>query len=66
MEYMRERTNTADALKMVMEQMYTKENGDRDDARDVVFIITDGNSNVNQEDTIQRAVEVRIMNNSPI
>ena len=58
MSYMKERTHTADALRLMSEEVFNERNGNREEARDVAFIITDGNSNINPDETIARAIEV--------
>ena len=57
---MRERTNTASALSMLRDRAFTRSNGARDNARKVAFIVTDGNSNINSEETIAEAIRVSI------
>ena len=57
-------TNTANALKVV-EEIAVDALGDRHDAQNVVFVITDGNSNVNEDETIP-AVEVLKKNGARI
>lgn len=49
------RTNTADALRILHEQAFTPENGDRPNVRNIAIIITDGASNVNPERTVIEA-----------
>ena len=66
MQYMRERTNTAAALRVMRENVFNTRNGARNDARDVAFIITDGNSNINSEDTIAEAIKVIIMSQKKV
>lgn len=39
--------------------MFTEDNGDREDARNVAIIITNANSNINKEDTIPRAIDAK-------
>ena len=57
-KYVRGRTHTADALRMMSDDIFNSKHGDRETARNVAFIITDGNSNINPEETIARAIEV--------
>ena len=52
--YRRGSTNTAAALQYVTENMFTPSNGDRNNARNVAFLITDGQSN-NRENTMRQA-----------
>ena len=54
------RTNTASALDMLRTQMFTSDNGDRRDTDNYVIMITDGNSNVNRQDTVKAAIQVRL------
>ena len=42
-------THTADALQQMKDIMFTVANGDRDDAPNVAVVLSDGNSNINQE-----------------
>lgn len=51
-------TNTADALRVV-EEISVDSLGDRNDAHNIVFVITDGTSNVNEEETIPVAESVK-------
>ena len=51
-------TNTAEALRVMRNVMFTEENGDRPDAINVGVVITDGKSN-NREETLQEAVATR-------
>ncbi|KAI0210897.1 Collagen alpha-5(VI) chain [Lamellibrachia satsuma] len=53
------RTNTASALQLMKDNMFTPDNGDREDAPNIAIIITDGNSNINQENTIPYAFDAR-------
>lgn len=53
--YIRGNTNTADALRTVWSQMFTRYNGDRADARNIAILITDGVSNMNSERTLIEA-----------
>jgi collagen type VI alpha len=48
-------TNTAGALKVMREEMFTEANGDRPDVDNVCIIITDGLSNINARKTIPEA-----------
>lgn len=52
--YSRGTTNTAAALQYVGNNMFTPQNGDRNNARNVAFLITDGQSN-NREETMREA-----------
>ena len=53
-------TNTAGALR-VAEEISTSSYGDRYDAENIVFVITDGQSNVKEYDTIPAAQAVKDM-----
>jgi collagen type VI alpha len=53
------RTNTASALQYMKDQIFTAANGDRADAPNFAFVLTDGNSNINQPNTIPMAVAAR-------
>ena len=48
-------TNSADALMMMHTSMFTRRNGDRPDADNIAFMITDGVSNINSRRTIPEA-----------
>ena len=58
-EYIGEKTHTASALRMMREQVFSLSNGDREDVPNFAFIITDGNSNINEEKTIEEAIRAR-------
>ncbi len=58
--FSRGRTNTAEALGLLHETMYTQQNGDRFDAPNFAIVVTDGESNVNPRDTIPQAIQARI------
>ena len=51
-------TNTAGALRVV-EEISHEELGDRFDAENIIFVITDGVANVNEDDTIPAATAVK-------
>jgi len=53
------RTNTAAGLRYACQTIFNAANGDRADAPNYLFILSDGNSNVNMEDTIPAAVACR-------
>ena len=40
--------------------MFTPANGDRDTVPNYAIIVTDGNSNINQQNTIKEAIEARV------
>lgn len=50
------RTNTADALRILHEQAFTPENGDRPEVPNIAIVITDGASNINPEQTPVQAI----------
>ena len=56
--YTRGSTNTAAALQYARNNMFTQSNGDRSNARNVAFLITDGQSN-NRENTMRQAKEMK-------
>ena len=61
LSYTRGRTNTADALRMVREQLLVAAQGDRELVPDVLLVFTDGQSNVNGDQTVPRAIEVMLI-----
>jgi collagen type VI alpha len=54
------RTNIADALMRVKDVMFTPENGDREDVRNTILILTDGVSTLKSEDTLPTAAKCRL------
>ncbi|XP_061187015.1 collagen alpha-1(XII) chain-like [Saccostrea echinata] len=52
-------TNTADGLKTMHEEMFSKANGDRPGVQNICIIMTDGVSNINYERTIPEAKKAR-------
>ncbi|KAL3863774.1 hypothetical protein ACJMK2_005509 [Sinanodonta woodiana] len=58
-EYTKGNTNTAGAIKRATDTFFLKGNGDRDDVRNVLVILTDGKSNINEENTIKEANNAR-------
>lgn len=52
-------TNTADALKVMRNQMFIPSRGDRSDAPNVCVLLTDGVSNINSRRTIPEAEDTR-------
>lgn len=58
--YSRGRTNTQEALNIMRTQMFTQANGDRYDVPNYCVVITDGESNVDPENTIPEAIQARI------
>lgn len=53
------RTNTASALRYACQTIFSAANGDRSDAPNYLFVLSDGNSNINVDDTIPAAVFCR-------
>lgn len=53
------RTNTASGLEYMKDQLFTAANGDRADAPNFAIVLSDGNSNINQQNTIPMAVQSR-------
>lgn len=58
-DYMAGSTNTAGAIQVMRNEMFTKENGAREKASKVGIIITDGVSNINYHRTIPEAERAR-------
>ena len=52
-------TNTADALKTMRTEMFTRGNGDREGVDNIAIVLTDGVSNINSRKTIPEAEETR-------
>ena len=52
-------TNTVEALELVRDDQFQAANGDRADVPNILIILTDGESNVNEERTIPLAEELR-------
>ena len=59
-EYIRGRTNTSGALRMVREQIFVEANGDRPTIPNFAIIVTDGYSNIESDKTIPEAIENRV------
>lgn len=53
------RTNTANALSMLANNIYRSNNGDRSGVPNVAILVTDGYSNVNRQNTIPSADYVK-------
>jgi collagen type VI alpha len=53
------RTNTASGIRYMTNTIFTAANGDRPDAPNYAFILSDGNSNINMADTIPAAIDAR-------
>ena len=58
-QYRGGRTHTASALNMMRMELFGR-SGDREDVPNYAYVITDGNSNVNQRNTIQEAIAAKI------
>uniref|UniRef100_A0A0B7BC59 Uncharacterized protein n=1 Tax=Arion vulgaris TaxID=1028688 RepID=A0A0B7BC59_9EUPU len=52
-------THTAEALRRVRTEMFTSRNGDRLDVPNVLVVVTDGQSNVNNHETLPEARELK-------
>ncbi|KAK3783392.1 hypothetical protein RRG08_001852 [Elysia crispata] len=52
-------TNTADALKTMRTEMFTRRNGDRPGVENICIVVTDGVSNINARRTIPEAEQAR-------
>ena len=52
-------TNTADALKTMREEVFTRRNGDRPGVENICIVVTDGVSNINARRTIPEAEQAR-------
>ena len=57
LRYTRGRTYTADALRLIRQDVFTPGNGDRFDVPNYAILITDGESTVEREMTIPEAIE---------
>lgn len=55
----RGRTNTVSALDKLRNEVFIRDKGDRDGVRNVAVLISDGNSNVDQEYTLEKAERLR-------
>ena len=58
--YSRGRTNAADAIQMMQDQLFIQAAGDRPNVPNVALVFTDGYSNVQKELTVPNAIEARI------
>ena len=54
------RTNTAAALNIMTQTMFTPANGDRYDVPNYAIVVTDGESNVQKEQTLPSAIAARL------
>ena len=52
-------TNTAGGLKTMRTEMFTRQNGDRKNVKNVCIVVTDGVSNINGRNTIPEAERAR-------
>lgn len=52
-------TNTADAIQTMNIDMFTADNGDRRNVRNIAIILTDGVSNINSRRTLSEAEEAK-------
>ncbi|XP_055959255.1 collagen alpha-1(XII) chain-like [Patella vulgata] len=55
-------TNTADGLRTMHEEMFTRQNGDRPNVDNICILVTDGVSNINSRRTVPEAVAARNKN----
>lgn len=53
------RSNTAAALQMTMDDVFTSSGGDRNGVRNVAIVVTDGGSNIQRDLTVTRANNMR-------
>lgn len=58
--FLGQKTHTSAALEMLYNTMFTRENGDRDDADNIAIVITDGNSNIQPEKTMDEAINAKV------
>ena len=54
-------TNTSGALRLMNDQAFTPQHGDRPDIHNVAIIMTDGQSNVNESGTVPEAIRSKNM-----
>ena len=59
MRYEGGKTNTMAALRRIRQEMLTSARGDRSDVTNYLFVITDGNSNIEPEATVREATRLR-------
>ena len=59
MRYEGGKTNTMAALRRIRQEMLTSARGDRSDVTNYLFVITDGNSNIEPEATVREATQLR-------
>ena len=53
------KTNTASALSLLRKDIFQERNGDRNEARNLAVVLSDGNSNINPENTFPEAAAAR-------
>ena len=53
------KTNTQAALRLLLDEMYTRDGGDRNGVDNKVILITDGRSNIQERRTISTAEDVK-------
>ena len=53
--YTRGRANMADALRVLRMEMFNGRNGDRPDAKNVAYLLTDGGIEINRDITLSEA-----------
>ena len=53
--YTRGRANMADALRVLRTEMFNGRNGDRPDAKNVAYLLTDGGIEINRDITLSEA-----------
>lgn len=53
--YTHGRANMADALRVLRTQMFNGRNGDRPDAKNVAYLLTDGSTEINRDITLSEA-----------
>ena len=58
-KYIGGRTNTVSALRRIRQEMLTSAAGDRPDVTNYLYVITDGNSNIEPEETVREATRLR-------
>ena len=58
--YLGGKTNTAAALALLRSDVFVSSNGHRTDAPKFAVVITDGNSNINEPDTVTEAIRTHV------
>ena len=54
------RTNTQEALKLTLDEIFQANNGDRSEIPNVLILLTDGGSNIEENLTLRRAEDLKI------